>query len=144
MWLLLAAFASMFWGITYVLNEQIFKQLSVPTTIAIEALFFSILTIAVMAFTGNLKTDLATVSASRSLIWLLIAGTVAALIAELLIGFSINAKNATLAGLIEISYPLFIALFSYLLFSENELNTGTALGGGLVFIGIAVIYWFSR
>ncbi|OGG51756.1 hypothetical protein A3C18_00085 [Candidatus Kaiserbacteria bacterium RIFCSPHIGHO2_02_FULL_54_11b] len=134
----------MFWGITYVLNEQIFKQLSVPTTIAIEALFFSVLTIVVMAFTGTLKTDIATVGASRSLIWLLVAGTVAALIAELLIGFSITAKNATLAGLIEISYPLFIALFAFLLFKENELTIGTAVGGAFVFLGVAIIYWFSR
>lgn len=48
------------------------------------------------------------------------------MIAELLIGFSIVAKNATLSGLIEISYPIFIALFSYILF-RHTLNMATII-----------------
>jgi drug/metabolite transporter (DMT)-like permease len=65
------------------------------------------------------------------------------LIAELCIGFSIISKNATLAGLIEISYPIFIALFSYLLF-KNKITIPTVIGGIIVFFGIFIIYYFNR
>ena len=57
----------------------------------------------------------------------------------LLIAFSIKNSNATIAGLIEISYPLFIILFSYLFFNEVNINKYTLIGGGLVMSGILVI-----
>jgi drug/metabolite transporter (DMT)-like permease len=67
----------------------------------------------------------------------------ALLIAELFIGFSITAKNATLAGLIEISYPIFIALFSFILF-RSVVNLPTMLGGMIIFVGVFVIYYFNN
>jgi len=67
----------------------------------------------------------------------------ALLIAEIFIGFSITAKSATLAGLVEISYPIFIALFSYLLF-KSRVSVSTLIGGGIIFCGIFVIYYFNR
>ena len=143
-WLLLATGASMFWGITYVFNGQILKYISVPTTIAIHAFAISIIIGLIAFFTGSLKADVQTIIASRHLMWLLVAGTITFAIAELFICFSIAGKNATLAGLIEISYPLFTALFAYILFREMQLTIGVALGGVLVFLGVAVIYWFGR
>lgn len=73
----------------------------------------------------------------------MIGAIVVMLIAELFIGFSITAKSATLAGLIEISYPIFIALFSYLLF-KSQVSTSTIIGGIIVFAGIFVIYYFNK
>ena len=61
----------------------------------------------------------------------MIAGILALLIAEVFIGFSIVAKNATLAGLVEISYPIFIALFSYLLFKQ-QITLATAIGATII------------
>jgi uncharacterized membrane protein len=71
-------------------------------------------------------------------------GVVVLALAELFIALSITGKSDALAGLIEISYPLFIALFSYLLFKESELNVPTAIGGLLIFSGVAVVYWYSK
>lgn len=67
-----------------------------------------------------------------------------ALVADVFIGLSIHAKNATLAGLIEISYPIFIVIFAYFLFKEHQLNTATVFGGLLVFVGVFIIYFFNR
>ena len=66
------------------------------------------------------------------------------MLAELFIALSIVSKNATIAGMIEISYPLFIALFAYLIFRESELNWGIAAGGALIMAGVLTVYWFSR
>jgi drug/metabolite transporter (DMT)-like permease len=71
-------------------------------------------------------------------------GIAALCIAEFGIGYSIQGKNATLAGLIEITYPLFIALFAYFAFGEAQLSLASALGGTLIFAGVATIYFFAR
>jgi drug/metabolite transporter (DMT)-like permease len=144
MWLLLAAMASMFWGMSYVFSEQLYRHISVLTSLAIEMFIISLVIAAAALWKGNFKPDLATIGSSRTVLWLLVASIVTFLVGELGIGFAINGKNATLASLIEISYPLFVALFAYLFYSENELNVGTALGGLLVFCGVCVIYFFSR
>lgn len=144
MWVIFALSASLFWGLTYVLDEKIYDKISVITSLAITSFFAFVVLFLVSYFTGDLKTDLHQIVTSRSLTILVIAGTITLIIAELLIGFSITSKNATLAGLIEISYPIFIALAAYLLFKENQLNTGSIIGGVLVFLGVGVIYFFNR
>ena len=74
----------------------------------------------------------------------MVCGIAALCIAEFGIGYSIQGKNATLAGLIEISYPLFIALFAYFLFGEMQIGVASALGGVLIFAGVALIYISAR
>ncbi len=75
---------------------------------------------------------------------MVVAETIGLILAELFIAFSITNKNATLSGLIEISYPIFIAIFSYLLFRENQINTATIAGGILIFLGIFIIFTFNK
>ena len=144
MWLLLATTASMFWGISYVFSEQLYKHISVLTTLSIEMFVISLI-IGVAAWRdGDLRPDMTTLFSSPRLGWLLLGSIIVWAVAELCINYSIADKDATLAGLIEITYPLFIALFAYLFFQESELNIGTTLGGLLVFCGVCVIYFFSR
>ena len=143
MWILLATSASMFWGMSYVFSEQIYKHISVLTSLAIEMFFISLAIGAIAVYKGVFKTDLIAIGSSSRLFWLLIASMVTFFLGELGIGYAIAGKDATLAGLIEISYPLFIALFAYLFYQERALNVGTALGGLFVFAGVCVIYWFS-
>jgi drug/metabolite transporter (DMT)-like permease len=144
MWILLATTASMFWGMTYVFDEQLYKQVSVLSILAIEMFFISLLIAGLALFKGVLRPDIVAIGSSSRLFWLFVASTATFLVGEVGIGYAIQGKDATLAGLIEISYPLFIALFAYLFFRESELNFGTALGGLLVFAGVCAIYWFSR
>lgn len=144
MWLIYASLASAFWGLTYVLNEQVFKQISVPTTLAINGFLFAIVTFFIALYMGTFKADLATLSSSSRTLGLVAAGAAAIIIAEIFISLSITQKNATLAGLVEITYPLFIALFAYLLFKEGQLTLPVAMGGILILAGVFVIYWFAR
>ena len=66
------------------------------------------------------------------------------LLATVLLFLSIDGKNATMAGLIEISYPIFIVLFTWLLFREMHLTWTSALGGLLIMAGAAVVIVGSR
>ncbi len=143
MWIVFALGASLFWGMSYVLSEEIYKKISVFTSLSIMSLAVFVLAISIAYFTGNLRPDLVEIASSKKLMWYILGGIFALLVAELFIGFSIVSKNATLAGLIEISYPIFIALFSYILF-KNNVTVPTIVGGIIIFIGIFVIYYFNR
>lgn len=56
---------------------------------------------------------------------------------------SIGGKNVTPASLIEISYPVLVVLFAYLLFREYYLNPGVIVGALLLFAGVGLIIWRS-
>ena len=143
MWVLLSLGASIFWGFLYVLKEQIYGKISIFTSIMISSLFLFLVTGTVSLFSGVLKRDITSIASSRELFWYIIAGLGILLAAELLIAFSITAKNATLAGLIEISYPIFIALFSYILY-KSQVSWQTLVGGFCIFVGIFIIYYFNK
>jgi drug/metabolite transporter (DMT)-like permease len=53
--------------------------------------------------------------------------------------YAINAKNATLASLLEISYPLFIILFTAIFFQKVHLNAFGFLGASLIFAGCLLV-----
>lgn len=134
----------MFWGVSYAISEQLYKYVSIYTVMAIDCLLLAIGFFITAHITGVVGSDLQTIGSSSKVFWLFVAGVITFGVAELFIALSITSKNATLAGLIEVSYPLFIILFSYLLFKENHVNWGIALGGLLIFCGVAMVYWFSR
>lgn len=108
-------------------------------------LFFGFLTMLCIAFfSGSYKADLGSLISSNRTLVLVAAIVVAFNIANTLIVLSIGDKNATISGLIEISYPLFIALFSWLFFKENNLSSGAVLGGVFVLTGVSLIYMANR
>ncbi len=144
MWILLAIGAALLWGITYAIDEQLFNKISVSFTLSVAGFITFVVMLLVTYFTNNLFLDIKTIINSSSTRNLLIFGTLTFVIAELLIGLSISYKNATLAGMIEVSYPIFIALSSYILFKENQISAMTILGAGLIFTGIFIVYFFNK
>lgn len=144
MWIVFALAASAFWGLSYVFHEQVYRHLSIYTTIAIHASILAITFLALAIGKGLLREDITTILSSQRVVTLLIASVSVFMLAELFIALSIVSKNATLAGLIEISYPIFIALFAYLIFRESELNTGVAMGGAIIMLGVLVVFWFGK
>lgn len=139
MWILLAVAASVLWGFTYVIQEFLFRNLAVSTYLAIVSFAMTIFSCAIGISQNSLLPNLKKIFLSRELvIWITLA-IVIYIAAELCIGFSIKHKNATLAGLIEVSYPLFIALFAWLLFKQNHLTLSTGIGGILIMSGVAII-----
>lgn len=144
MWVIFAIAASAFWGLSYVFHEQVYRHLSIYTTIAVHATVLAVTFILLALAKGFLREDIATILSSQKVVSLLIASITVFMLAELFIALSIVSKNATLAGLIEISYPIFIAIFAYLLFRESELNTGIAIGGAIIMLGVLVVFWFGK
>jgi uncharacterized membrane protein len=71
--------------------------------------------------------------------WTILALALTSLLATVPLFVSIEQKNATLAGLIEIAYPLFIVLFSWLLFRQLHLDAGSLVGGILIVTGAILV-----
>lgn len=143
MWIILSLLASLFWGLLYVLRGQIYEKISIYTSIAISAFFVFVVALLVSLFSKNFSKDILTIASSKQLLFYVLGAMVILLLAEFFIASSIVAKNATLAGLIEISYPIFIALFSYILF-KTQISWATIVGGIFIFIGIFVVYYFNK
>jgi drug/metabolite transporter (DMT)-like permease len=73
----------------------------------------------------------------------ILALTVTTVTGALLLFLAIGGKNATLASLIEITYPVFVALFAFVLFREVHLTASVLVGAGLVFAGVFLIIWHN-
>lgn len=143
MWIIFAVSASLFWGIGYVLNEEIYKKISIYSYLAIASFAVGIATLLIAYFTNSIKPDFIAISSSKKLLLYVILGVVTLLLAELSIGSAIVAKNAVLSSLIELSYPVFIALFSYLLF-KNQITYSTVLGGAIIIFGVFIIGYYNH
>lgn len=51
------------------------------------------------------------------------------------------SPNPTVAALLDITYPVFIAVIAWLLYRENHLDWAVLAGGGLIFSGVMLIVW---
>lgn len=138
MWLFCAFLAAILWGLNYSLAEKILRSISPMTLLALEMLSGA-LVFFILGYATQLKGDIALLATNRELRWLVSIETIVALLASVLIVFSIQAKNATVAGIIELIYPLFTIFFTAFLFHESHLNISVVIGGGLILIGVVII-----
>jgi drug/metabolite transporter (DMT)-like permease len=141
LWLIYALAAAVIWGINYAVSGRLLeKGLSPQALFFIDLVFGAAAVGLVITLTGKWTASVAQV---RSLAagdwgWLLLA-VGAATAAGLLIFLSIGAKNATLASLIEVTYPIFTAFFAWVLFRQATLNPATVLGALLIFAGVIIV-----
>lgn len=138
-WYVTAIGAALVWGVHYPLVDHALKKLSLVSVLLLTALPIVVLA---LFFHRTLAADYAvwtTLDTGPKVRVLALALT--SLLGSVLLFLSIAGKNATLASLIEISYPVFVALFAWLLFREIHVNTSVILGGLLVFAGVAMIIW---
>jgi drug/metabolite transporter (DMT)-like permease len=141
-WYVAALGAAVVWGIHYPLIEFALRRVSLLTVLLLTALPVLLL----LPFFGHVlladARSLAQLGAGER--WTVLAVSLSSLLATVLLFLSIDGKNATMAGLIEISYPIFIVLFTWLLFREMHLTWTSALGGLLIMAGAAVVIVGSR
>ena len=141
MWFVYAMSAAVIWGVSYAASGRAIERGVSPVT------FFFLYSVAGAAL------GLVSLAATRRLaavpseirglgadwVWLAIA-VVTSAIGSLLIYLAIGKKNATVASLIEISYPFFVALFAWLFFRQAQAGVPTIIGGVLVLAGVAIIF----
>lgn len=143
-WIAYAIAAAVLWGLSYTMTEQVMKKLS-----AMSVMFFCSLGGATFALTtglllGSFKKDWEVIKTAGTELKLLGTCVAVVMIANVFILLSIKAKNATMAGMVEITYPLFTAIFAWVLFKEAQMTTGTLIGFVLIVVGVACIYFLDK
>jgi drug/metabolite transporter (DMT)-like permease len=141
MWLLFALGAAVIWGINYAASGRVLARGMSPISLYfLETIFALIAMGALMVATGRagkLAGELRGLGSDA--LWLVVA-MVCSTAAALLIFMAIGAKNATLASLIEISYPLFVAFFAWLFFRDTQINGSVIIGGALILFGVFIVW----
>ncbi len=54
---------------------------------------------------------------------------------------AITGKNATLASLIEMTYPVFVVLFDYLFYRQMHVTSSVFIGGLMILVGAGLIIY---
>ena len=54
---------------------------------------------------------------------------------------AIQLHNPVHAGLIEMTYPIFIGVFALILFQENHFDLSTIIGGAMILAGSGIIVY---
>ncbi|MCD8562761.1 MAG: EamA family transporter [Alphaproteobacteria bacterium] len=143
-WILYALSASVLWGFGYAFSERIIKN-DLPTSFFVltQGVIGVVIYLGLSLYMGTLRTGIETLQANPKLILSLVAVASSTMLGVFLIYMAILHKNASMANLIEITYPLFTMFFAWLLFRDVQINWSTALGGLLIFCGVGLIYWKS-
>ncbi|KTC79793.1 DMT family transporter [Legionella cherrii] len=138
MWFTFAIFAAILWGFNYALAEKILNSISPTTLLALEMTIGAVLFTCISFFT-TMKKDVELLTTDSGLLLLTVAEIAIVLVASYFIATSISLKNATIAGIVELTYPIFTVIFTWFLFNQVHVNLSVIIGGLLIFIGILVI-----
>lgn len=138
MWLIYAVFAAILWGLNYSIAEKVSEHISLITMLAIEMILGSIIS-SCIAYFYSFKPDVITLWNNPSLMRLALSQVLIFTLASVFIVISIQNKNATVAGLIELTYPVFTILFTWYFFHQNHISLPIIIGGGFITIGVLII-----
>lgn len=145
MWIVWSIGAAVIWGINYAASGRVLSRGLSPLNLFLADMIFGGLVVGGLVLAqGKGRSLVEEVVALRGDYHWFAVALVASASAGVMIFLAIEAKNATIASLIEISYPFFVALFAWIFFREAQLNAPTVVGGLLILAGVLVIYLSNR
>lgn len=140
LWFFCALGSAAIWGFGYSLTERILKNdLSVISYMTVTGFVYFVSALTLCIVTGHFRTGMTTLMMDREVLFYSLLTSLCYVIGSLLIYFAISLKNASLANIIEITYPLFTLLFAYLLFKDVQMNVWGMAGALLIVCGTALI-----
>jgi drug/metabolite transporter (DMT)-like permease len=141
-WWIYALISAACWGAQYVLMESLFRKVDFAAAFSFLSLMNGILVSAIL-WVLYPRQNWAKLWESWPTIWMIILYLVFGSGAYLFNALAINEKNATMVSLLEISYPLFIILFTWIFLRELHLNAAGLAGAVLILAGCVLVV-FSR
>jgi drug/metabolite transporter (DMT)-like permease len=141
-WYIPAIGAAVTWGMHYPLIDFAMKRLSIYGVLLLSVIPIVLL---MPLFLRELAGDVAVFKALPGKEqWAILAVSLTSTAGAVLIYLSINNKNATLASLIEITYPVFVILFAYVLFRQIHVNLSVLSGGLMILLGAGLIIYNNQ
>ncbi len=130
--------AAVVWGIVYCIDQRVLDATSPLPLLFIDSLITAIV---MLPFIFHERHSVkAFLSSGKLNLELMFASIVLAAVANFLIFSGIKLVGASSASIIEIMYPFFVVLFSFIFFRTTP-STYFIIGAILVFIGSALIVY---
>jgi drug/metabolite transporter (DMT)-like permease len=138
-WYLAAMVAAITWGIYYPLVDMALKRISLYSVILLSMIPVML---AIPLFLNTVRNDIETVRAlPTSEQWIFIVLGLIGLFGEVMVYTAITGKNATLASLIEMTYPLFVVIFTYVFYKQMYITPSVLVGGLMILVGAGLIIY---
>lgn len=138
-WYLWALLGAIIWGVHYPLLGKVLQVVSPITAYFIPTI---LLLLGLPFYYKTLISDVQAILASPLEIKAMTAVIAfTSIIGSISVYKAIHGSNATLASLIEITYPLCVALFAYFVLKETHLSVIDIVGGVLIISGTGIIIW---
>lgn len=134
----LAVAAAVLWGLLYVLDERLLAGMSIYRLYFLHSLAGVAIAGTVLLAQGESPASLLRFTWPGVGLPLVLATMAVVALACLAIFASIQALGASRAAVLEISYPLFVAIFAWLLY-RHPVPWPVIIGGIFIFIGSAII-----
>lgn len=135
---ILAVLAAVLWGLTYCLDERVLASMSVFKLYFLHCVCGVLVCGLILLAQGASPSSLLAIDTTKVGLPLIGLTLVTATSAALAILGSIQFLGASKSAVLEISYPLFVVLFSVLFF-QGQLQLSVVVGGLFIFIGSAII-----
>lgn len=141
-WYVAALGAAITWGIYYPLVDMALKRVSLYSVILLSMIPVLLV---MPLFIRTLDTDITTWKAlPASEQWIIACLGLIGLVGEVLVYLAISGKNATLASLIEMTYPVFVVLFAYLFYRQMHVTPSVLIGGLMIMVGAGLIIYNNQ
>ena len=132
--------AAITWGLVYAIDQKILSSISPMTLLFINSVITAIIMLPFIFFSNGSIKDVF-VSGKTSLLLIFIS-VILVTLANFLILSGVKNLGASTASIIEIAYPFFVVLFSFLLFRSTP-NIYFFIGGAFLFVGSVIIIKFA-
>ncbi len=141
-WYIAALGAALCWGLHYPLVSFALQRVSLYSVLLLTTVPILLLAPLFSTRVANDWHHLRALPAHEQ--WSIAAIMLTSLAGAVFVFVAIGGKNATLASLIEISYPIFVVFFSYVLFKQVHINPSVIFGGLLVIAGTSLIIYHNQ
>ena len=133
-WFYYSLFSSVLWGFSYAMSDKLVNSLNVFTIMTVAYCGGFLISLSLALTKGSLKHDFSNITPKLAsmILFVILANSTAVYF----INNAIQQKNATYAGLVEICYPFFTLLATYLIFGEIQITIRSAIGALFILIGI--------
>lgn len=131
-----ALLASVTWGLAYTLDQKVLERLSPLTLISFSYLMCFLLTVPFLFFEDKSFSNL--LSIDRKTLFVFLISITLTFAANYFILVGIKDLDASTASVVEITYPIFVILFSFLIFRTIP-NYIFLVGTTIVILGVGLI-----
>ena len=143
-WAILTMAGAVFWGLAYaLLGKLLHSGVSSAFALASIGVFTLSTYMIVLSRSGTFYAGIEILQQNRIALICLLAAAACLISGQFLVYKAIALKDAPHVAILEISYPIFTCLFTWLLFRNLELSWNIVVGGALIFIGSALVLFKS-